>query len=119
MPSNTALRCLSGGASVGLADRVTGATGRVLHVPAARWLRFCAGVLEVGDAQGTVQTLLVPAEELTLVGPVLSRLAPEPADGALLCVAARFPEGAAVLIERRGERIAVAASPLPSPHRPS
>ncbi len=83
----------------------------VLCIPEARWLRWAGGVLEVGDREGPGSAFTVRAEELTLVGRVLGALTERTADGPRLSVAARFAEGATVLIERRGGRIAVAASP--------
>ncbi len=93
------------------AVRVPG--GRVLCVPEARWLRWIGGLLEVGDERGVLESLPVRAEDLMLVGRAFGRLTGHSGDGRRLAVAARFAEGAAILIERRGGRIAVAASPKP------
>lgn len=83
----------------------------VLCIPEARWLRWDGGVLEVGDREGPASSFAVRAEEITLVGRVFGALGERPGDGRRLAVAARFAEGATVLIERRGAQIAVAASP--------
>ncbi len=87
----------------------------VLSIADAGWLRWGGGVLEVGGADGPASTLVVDAEHLTLVGSGFASLAHGPADGRRLWVAARFADGAAVRIERRGIRTAVAASPKPRP----
>jgi hypothetical protein len=87
----------------------------VLCIPGARWLRWDGAVLEVGEGPGATGTLALRAEEVTLVGGALRALTLRPGDGRRLAVAARFPSGATVLVERRGGRIAVAASPEPRP----
>ena len=87
----------------------------VTRVVDARWVRWSRGLLEVGDAQGGVRSLAVPARTLTFVGTFFAPLAEVGAGGRRLAVAARFPEGATVWIERRGKRTAVAASPSPKP----
>ncbi len=87
----------------------------VLCVPEARWLRWDGGVLQVSDREGPGGALTVRAEQLTLVGRVFGALGNRPGDGRRLSVAARFAQGATVLIERRGARIAVAASPRVRP----
>ena len=87
----------------------------VLCIPDARWLRWCDGVLEVGDGGGPASTVAVAAEHLTLVGHGFAALGEAPGDGRRLALAARFSDGATVLVERRGQEIAVAASPRPRP----
>jgi hypothetical protein len=87
----------------------------VLCIPDAQWLRWYAGVLEVGGAGGAAAALAVRAEELTLVGRAFAALVGAAGDGRRLAVAARFPDGATVLVERRGTAAAVAASPKPRP----
>lgn len=87
----------------------------VLSVPEAGWLRWNGDVLEVGGADAGSRTLAVTADQLTLVGSTFARLPHRPSDGRRLWLAARFHEGAAVRIERRGIRTAVAASPRPRP----
>ncbi len=85
----------------------------VTRIADARWVRWSRGLLEVGDAQGGVRSLVVPARTLTFVGTFFAPLAESGAVGRRLAVAARFSEGATVWIERRGKRTAVAASPSP------
>jgi hypothetical protein len=85
----------------------------VLSVPEAVWLRWNGDVLEVGAAEPGANTLAVAAEHLTLVGSTFARLPHRAGDGRRLWLAARFPEGAVVRIERRGASTAVAASPRP------
>lgn len=87
--------------------------GRVLCVPEARWLRWSGDVLEVGDERGLLQRLPVCGEDLMLVGRAFGRIPGRAGDGRRLAVAARFAQGATILIERRGARTAVAASPKP------
>jgi len=100
---------------VGLAEpNTTPGRGRgVLCVPEAYWLRWSGDVLEIGGRGGLLRSLPVTAAELTLVGRVLGPLAQRPEDGRRLAVVARFAHGATILIERRGARTAVAASPPP------
>ena len=87
----------------------------VLCIPEARWLRWEDGILQVSDREGPGGALMMRAEQLTLVGRVFGALKNRPGDGRRLAVAARFAEGATVLVERRGARIAVAASPRVRP----
>jgi hypothetical protein len=88
---------------------------QVVRVPQARWLRWVEGRLEVGDGAGRVYGVVVPAEALTLVGRAFEGLSRP--QGQRVAVAARFPAGATVLVDFRGGRCAVAASPQPSPRR--
>jgi len=87
----------------------------VLCIPEARWLRWQGGLLEVGDGGGPASTVAVRAEQLMLVGHGLQALPTARGDGRRLLLAARFSEGATVLVERRGDETAVAASPRPRP----
>ncbi len=87
----------------------------VLCVPEARWLRWSGEMLEIGDDSGTLHRVPVRPEELTWVGSSFARIRERPGDGRRLAVAARFVDGATVLIERRDSRTAVAASPKPRP----
>jgi hypothetical protein len=87
----------------------------VLCIPEARWLRWDGRLLEVGDGGGPASTVVLRAPRLMLVGRAFGALRPRAADGRRLAVAARFPHGATVLVERRGEETAVAASLPPNP----
>lgn len=99
-----------------MTEQLDGESGRgVLCIPEAQWLRWRAGVLEIGDGGGPASTVAVRAEELMLVGRAFQALGGRLADGRRLAVAARFPDGATVLVERRGAQTAVAASPKPRP----
>ncbi len=87
----------------------------VLCIPEARWLRWDGAILQVGDAGGPATAVAMPAPRLMLVGQTFRALRGRPGDGRRLAVAARFADGATVLVERRGDDTAVAASPLPRP----
>ncbi len=79
----------------------------------ARWVRWVDGVLEVGGEGGPASTVVMRAERLTLVGGTFAPLAHRSTDGRRLLVAARFPSGASLRVERRDDRTALAASPEP------
>lgn len=106
-----------GGAFVGLAERemAPGSRRGVLCVAEARWLRWSDDILEVGDDTGVLHSLVVCEDELMLVGRAFGPIALGQGAGRRLLVAARFAGGATILIERRGARTAVAASPKPRP----
>ena len=94
-------------------EALPGVRRGVLCVPEAHWLRWADGWLQVGDREGRVHALEVSADALTLVGRTFSGLRLR-AGERRLGVAARFAAGATVLIDRRGGRCAVAASPAPA-----